>query len=138
MYKTEMYNEIAHIAEIRAETVKKFPGNKACNYFSSIQKHKRVGYGGVGHVCLNLNFRQISHRFTHDFTNTDKKIQKCLISFVKKYFNQKSIEVQPWTPLEVILNKFCLWITVSCMQRSRKWVLPHWIWLYLPPLGYTM
>ena len=45
--------------------------------------------------------------FTCDFRNTDKKIQKCLVSYVKKYFNQKSIEVQPWTPLEVILNEFC-------------------------------
>ena len=72
--------------------------------------------------------------FTHDFTNTDKKLQKCLISYVKKYFNRKSFAVQPWTPLEVILNEFCFWITVRCMQRSRKWVLPHWIQLYLPPL----
>ena len=53
---------------------------------------------------------------------------------MKKYFNWKSIKVQHWTPLEVILNEFCLWITVCCMQRSRKWVLPHWIRLYLPPL----
>ena len=52
----------------------------------------------------------------------------------KKYFNRKSVEVQRWTPLEVIQNEFYLWITVCCMQRSRKSVLPHWIWLYLPPL----
>ena len=29
----------------------------------------------------------------------------------------------------------CLWITVHCMQQSRKSVLPHWIRLYLPPLS---
>ena len=52
----------------------------------------------------------------------------------KKYFNRKSVKIQPWTPLEVILNEFCLWITVHCMQRSRKWLLPHWIRLYLPPV----
>ena len=38
--------------------------------------------------------------------------------------------------LEVlILNEFCLWITVRFMQRSRKRVLPHWIRLYQPPLS---
>ena len=63
-----------------------------------------------------------------------KKIQKCLISYVKKYFNRKSVELQRWTPLEVIQNEFCLWITVRCMQRLRKSVLPHWIRLYRPPL----
>ena len=49
----------------------------------------------------------------------------------------KSVEVQHWTPLEVILNEFCLRITLRCMQRSRKRVLPHWIRLYLPPLGWS-
>ena len=29
-----------------------------------------------------------------------------LIQYVKNYFNQKSIEVQRWTPLEVILMSF--------------------------------
>ena len=53
---------------------------------------------------------------------------------MKKYFNLKSVQIQLWTPLEVILNEFCLWITVRCMQRSRKWVFPHWIRLYLPSL----
>ena len=43
---------------------------------------------------------------------------KCVISYVKKYFNRKPVEVQPWTSLEVILNEFCLRITVRCMQRS--------------------
>ena len=65
-----------------------------------------------------------------------KKIKKCLISYVNKYFNRKSVEVQRWTPLEVIQNEFCLWITVRCMQRSGKSVLPHWIRLYLPPLNF--
>ena len=69
-------------------------------------------------------------------TQIFKKNEKCLISYGKKYFNQKTVEVQPWTPLEVILNEFCLWITIRCMQRSRKWVLPHWIRLYLPPLNH--
>ena len=36
-------------------------------------------------------------------------------------------------PLRFNLNELCLWITVRCsMQLSRKWVLPHWIRLYLP------
>ena len=34
----------------------------------------------------------------------------------KKYFHRKSVEVQPWTSLELILNEFCLLITVRCMQ----------------------
>ena len=42
---------------------------------------------GVGHVWLYI-FGKISHRFTRAFTNTDKKIQECLISFVKNYFNR--------------------------------------------------
>ena len=49
---------------------------------------------GVGHVCLNSIFGKFSRRFTRDFTTTDKTIQKCLISYVKKYFNRKSVEVQ--------------------------------------------
>ena len=92
---------------------------------------------GVGHVCLNLNFRQIFPQFYtwfYKYRLKKKKNQKCLISYVKNYFNRKSVEVQPWTPLEVILNEFCLWIIVCCMQRSRNWVLPHWIRLYQSPL----
>ena len=42
------------------------------------------------------------------FTNTDKKIRKWLLSYVKNYFNRKSVEVQRWTPLEIMLNGFCL------------------------------
>ena len=42
----------------------------------------------VGHICLNLNFGKISHRFTCHFTNTDK-IQNYLISYVKNYFTWK-------------------------------------------------
>ena len=33
-----------------------------------------------------------------------KKNSKCIISYVKNYSNRKSIGVQPWTPLKVILN----------------------------------
>ena len=58
------------------------------------------------------------------------------IVLCEKYFNLKSVAVQPWPPLEVILNEFCLWIIRDterrCMQRSRNWVLPNWIGLYLP------
>ena len=43
----------------------------------------------------------------------------------KKKINRKSVAVQHWTPLEMILNEFCLWITVRCMQRLHKWVLPQ-------------
>ena len=68
---------------------------------------RRAG-GGAGHDCLNLNFQKISHRFTRDFTNTDKKIRKWLLYYVKNYFNRKSVEVQRWTPLEIMLNEFCL------------------------------
>ena len=66
----------------------------------------RSGTGGAGHDCLNLNFGKISHRFTRDFTNTDKKIRKWLLYYVKNYFNQKSVEVQRWTPLEIMLMDF--------------------------------
>ena len=96
----------------------------------------------VTHVMLTRGGRtrlpKFSHRFTPDFTTREKKIQKCLISYVKKYFNRKSVEVQRWTPLEVVQNEFCLWITVRCMQRSHKSVLPHWIRLYRPPLMLTV
>ena len=78
---------------------------------------------------------KIFHRFIRNFTNTDKKIRKWLLYYVKNYFNGKSIEVQRWTPLKVILNELCLLITRPCMQRSRTWLLPNWIGLYLPPLG---
>ena len=49
---------------------------------------------GVEHICLNLDFGKISHRFTRDFTNTDKKIRKCRKYYVKNYLNRKSVEVQ--------------------------------------------
>ena len=42
-----------------------------------------------------------------------RKKKKCLISYVKKYFDRKSVGVQPWTPLEVILNEFCFWIKLK-------------------------
>ena len=79
--------------------------------------------------------------------NTDKKKnQKCVTSYVQNYFEQNSVGVQPWTPLEIILDEFffcfvfcfCFLksysITVRFMQRSRMWVLPNWIGLFLPPL----
>ena len=31
-------------------------------------------------------------------------------NYVQNYFNEKSGGTQPWTPLEVILNAYCLWI----------------------------
>ena len=37
-----------------------------------------------------------------------KKIRKWLLYYVKKYFNRKSVEVQRWTPLEIMLNGVCL------------------------------
>ena len=37
-----------------------------------------------------------------------KKIRKWLLYCVKNYFNRKSVEVQPCTPLEIMLNAFCL------------------------------
>ena len=40
-----------------------------------------------------------------------KKIRKWLLYYVKNYFNRKSVEVQRWTPLEIMLNGFCLKIT---------------------------
>ena len=39
----------------------------------------------------------------------------------KNKIKRKSVEVQPWTPLEIILNEFCLWITVRCMQVRVSW-----------------
>ena len=38
---------------------------------------------------------------------------------MKNYFNRKSVEVQRWTPLEVILNEFCLYITRRCICNGR-------------------
>ena len=94
--------------------------------------------GGRTHLPKFKIFGKISHRFTRDFTNTDQKIKKCLICCVKKYFDLESIGAQPWNPLEIIVNEFMFMTntvyTVRCMQRSRKWVLPNWIGLYLPPL----
>ena len=43
------------------------------------------------------------------------KIKKCLISYVKYVLTENPLRFN----LEVILNEFCLWITVRCMQRSR-------------------
>ena len=40
--------------------------------------------------------------------NTDRKIRKWLLYYVKNHFNRKSVEVQCWTPLEIMLNGFCL------------------------------
>ena len=37
-----------------------------------------------------------------------KKNRKWLLYYVKNYFNRKSVEVQRWTPLEIMLNGFCL------------------------------
>ena len=53
--------------------------------------------GGAGNDCLNLIFR-VSHMFTRDFTNTDEKIWKWLLYYVKNHFNRKSVEVQPCHP----------------------------------------
>ena len=51
----------------------------------------RVG-GGVGHICLNLNFWKIfPDRFTRDFTTTDKKIQKYLISYVQNILTENPL-----------------------------------------------
>ena len=53
-----------------------------------------------------------------------KKNQNCLISYVKKY---------SWSNFKWVLFNTQK-STARCRQRSRKWVLPHWIRLYLPPL----
>ena len=50
--------------------------------------------GGGGNDCLNLIFGKISHRFTRDFTNTDKKKSKMTAILCENYFNRKSVEVQ--------------------------------------------
>ena len=43
--------------------------------------------GEVGHINLNLNFRQ-NYKFTRNFSSTDlKKNQNFLISYVQIYFN---------------------------------------------------
>ena len=36
------------------------------------------------------------------------KNQNCLICYEQNYFNRKSVGVQRCTPLQVILNEFCL------------------------------
>ena len=52
-------------------------------------------------------FGIISHRFTHDFTTTNKKNQNLIESDAQNYFNWKLVEVQPCTCLEIILNGLC-------------------------------
>ena len=56
---------------------------------------------------------------------------------MQNYFNRKSVEVQPCTPLEIMLRVLFInnmVIRMLYMNGTRKTVMPHWIWLYLPPL----
>ena len=54
------------------------------------------------YICLYSNFSQISHRFTRNF-KTNSKLPNILSS-------KLSVEVEPCTPLEIMLNGFCLQI----------------------------
>ena len=49
-----------------------------------------------------------------------KKIQKCLISYVKIYFNRKSVEVQRWTPLEFKMSFVCELPHTVCNGRVSR------------------
>ena len=83
---------------------------------------------------------KFSHRFTCDFTNTDKKKINNALYLIWKYFlteNPLGFNLEPsWSNSKwVFFFFFFSWIPFSCMQRSRKWVLPHWFRLfYLTPL----
>ena len=51
----------------------------------------------------HLNFRQISHRFTLSFTNPSFQDLNGSHNNVSIYDNFKSVEVQGWTPLEILI-----------------------------------
>ena len=54
-------------------------------------------------------FAYLNVRFTRNFITTDlNKNQNCLDSYVQNYFNTESVGDQSCSPLEVILNEFCL------------------------------
>ena len=54
--------------------------HNCCNFGNSEKSKKKklmvaVLPRGAGNDCLSLIFGKISHRFTRDFTNTDKKFE---------------------------------------------------------------
>ena len=58
--------------------------------------------GGAEVLRRHLNFRQISHRFTLSFTNPSfQDLNGSHI--ILKYDDFKSVEVQGWTPLEILI-----------------------------------
>ena len=60
-----------------------------CKYFNILR-------WGVGHVCLLLNFWQnFPYVYRCFYKYRLKEKSKMQISYVKKYFYQKSVEVQP-------------------------------------------
>ena len=66
-----------------------------------------------------------------------KKIRKWLLYYVKNYFNRKSVEVQPCTPLEIMLNGFYLKIIrqyVCCTCNGRVSRCCHIESSWPPPL----
>ena len=104
------------------------PYNDTVVYFKTIfhrsrppQFHKHFGVGAISQTRLPRNSgggrtRLPKFKFSAKFPIglhvilqiQIKKNRKWLLYYVKKYFNRKSVEVQRWTPLEIMLNGFCL------------------------------
>ena len=92
----------------------------------------------------NLNFGTIYHRFTRNFAKTGSKKSKWPYNNNTLYWKLfqpmmrwSSTLNSSWSNFKWVLFMNYTIIKVSCMQRSRKWVLPNWIELFLPPLVYT-
>ena len=65
------------------------------------------GQKGLRQACPNRALTKVS-------TNTNKKIQNCLLSYVQNYINRKSVGIQPKTHLEVILA----WVFSNCFLHA--------------------
>ena len=69
----------------------------------------------------HLNFRQISHRFTSSFTNPSFQDLNGSHIMYWNMINFKSVEVQGWTPLEILI--FLHWTcrpTVTTLLGKRR------------------
>ena len=74
----------------------------------------------------HLNFRQIFHRFTSSFANPSLQDLKGSY-YVLKHDNFKSVEVQGWTPLKILM--FLPWTlrpTFTTLLGKRR-AISHWM-----------
>ena len=89
-------------------------------------------------MCLNLDFRQISHRFTRDFTTTDKKKikknQNLIESDAQNYFKRNPLKGS----LAPLLKYFFFSVIRMPLTVALPWMLPlgvaKWNWANLAPL----